>query len=107
MNGRYLFQIGDEVIHSEEPDLKGRIVQLLTFDDDSGLPVEEQDPSNPWYRIEWEETPNSIPPYLGFEHEETLLPGFVCTDTIKMVIRLYEVDHDLWVKLLKEVTGRN
>ncbi|MNH35536.1 hypothetical protein D3C87_1375910 [compost metagenome] len=64
----YRFQVGDKVRHIENS-VEGVITKQLTFDEESGEPVDEIDPNCPWYNIVWV-TDNGD--YDGFEHDESV-----------------------------------
>ena len=74
---RYFYQIGDEVTHIIEPDLKGIIVGQLTMDEKSLTPKDELDVNNQWYHVNWVEVPDGVQPFIGLEQLESLCPAYV------------------------------
>jgi len=91
MNGRYLYQVGDRVRYSEHQETVGTIVSLLTADDGCGEPIEKEDPSNPYYRIDWDEDN-----FVGFEHEHLLVPEYVNIVPNLFIRDIHENNRDLW-----------
>jgi len=95
MNGRYLYQVSDKVVHSDYPDIFGVITQLLSMDE--GDPCPTLDPNEPWYHIEWDEAGSK---WIGFEHEGSLLPYTHCMVPVKVMIYLFNNDPLLHKKLV-------
>lgn len=100
MNGRYLYHVGDEVVHSSKPDVFGTITQQVSSDD--GDPCDILDPSNPHYHIEWKEEDGRT--WIGYEHEYSLLPATANTTPTKVIIGLYKNEPELWERLTSVYT---
>ena len=96
MNGRYLYQVSDKVVHIDHPDIFGVITQLLSMDE--GDPCPTLDPNEPWYHIEWDEAGSK---WIGFEHEGSLLPSTTNMWPVKVVTYLFHNDKPLWDTLIK------
>ena len=63
----HMFKVGDVVTH--EDDLIGTIIKCTTFGEVEGG---DDDPDEPWYRINWTTVPSGEQPYVGHESEGVL-----------------------------------
>ncbi len=98
MNNRYLYQVGDEVVHDHHTLIKGTITELLT--ENEGEHDHRLDPSNPWYLIKWDDPSGE---WIGFEHEYSLLPGFCNPIPSEFIGRMCKRDKELWKGLVDEI----
>lgn len=96
MNGRYLFQVGDEVRHGVDGTV-GKIVELNT--DENGEPFSELNPENPWYHIKWEGEDS-----IGWEHENSLVPGFVNPRPSLFMSEVWRDNREYWEEILNRVS---
>lgn len=70
----YKFNIGDEVRHFDVPNSVGIITEHLSFDEDTGEPLYELNPEEPWYHIEWKSGDLvKEGEWIGFEYEGSLI----------------------------------
>lgn len=100
---RYFFQVGDQVIHSEVPTLKGTIFQQVT--EDEGEIVEQLDNTNCWYLIDWESNDN-MEGYRGFECQISLLPSWCNTKPTLFIQHVYQHNkliHDQFKQFCKNI----
>jgi hypothetical protein len=94
MNGRYLFQVNDRVRHHED-DVVGTITSLLTGDDVG--PVEEIDPDNPCYRIDWMDGTD------GFEYEGSLVPEYVNEKPSLFMTYCFHHKREVWNEVCSKI----
>jgi len=101
----YRFQIGDVVKHHEYCDSRGVIVKQLTCDEDCGDPIDQLDPNHPYYQIEWNQETlidgTIQQPYLGFEHQESLVHEYVDLRLVKMMYHINKTDRELHSRLIQ------
>lgn len=63
----YRFKVGDRIQHQELP-IQGVVVELMSFDEESGEPLHEVNVETPWYGLMWDDGSQ------GFEHDKSLVP---------------------------------